>query len=70
MDDLNLPTLFAERPSPPLNPGVVDYDRSKALLEWTKPQTDGGYAITHYRVRHFQTAQCMTHEIYKKNVIF
>jgi len=47
----------SKRPSPPLNPGVVDYDRSKALLEWTKPQTDGGYAITHYRVEKKETTK-------------
>lgn len=46
-------TLFLsipERPGPPLKPGVVDYERSKALLEWTKPLKDGGYPITHYKV--------------------
>ena len=44
-----------ERPGPPLNPGVVDYERSKALLEWTKPLKDGGYPITHYKVSLYTT---------------
>jgi len=41
---------ISKRPGPPLKPGVVDYERSKALLEWTKPLKDGGYPITHYKI--------------------
>lgn len=39
-----------DEPAAPGKPDIVDYDNVSALLNWAKPESDGGRPITHYTV--------------------
>lgn len=39
-----------DQPSAPGKPDIVDYDNVSAVLNWAKPENDGGRPITHYTV--------------------